>query len=82
MVPLRLGRAKLNGIRKTITPQLETERRKDRTTERRRSPAFFVFLFICVWAGDGCRTTLREAVRDTAYWTVEGYRTLDEAMVC
>ena len=43
---------------------------------------FFVFLFTRVWAGHGCRATHREAVLATTNWTVEGCRSLDEALVC
>ena len=40
-------------------------------------PAFFVLLFTRVWT-----RTNWEAVLVTACWTVEGYHTTDEAMVC
>ena len=45
-------------------------------------PAFFVSLLIFVWAGHSCRATNLGAVLVTALWTVEGYCTPDEAMVC
>ena len=44
--------------------------------------AFFVFLLIFVWARHSCRATNWRAVLATACWTVEGYRTPDEPMVC
>ena len=40
-----------------------------------------MFLFIRVWVGQGCRATDWEAVLVIAEWTVEGYRTLAEAML-
>ena len=53
-----------------LSPQLETGSREDRTTQRGRSPPTFF------------RATNWRAVLAAALWTVEGYRTSDEAMVC
>ena len=43
---------------------------------------FSSFLFILIWARHGCRATIWRAVLATASLIVEGYRSLNEALVC
>ena len=62
--------------------QRETGLRKDRTTQRGRSPCFPRVLVHIHMGKAHLSGHELAAVLATACWTVEGYRTPDEAMVC
>ena len=46
------------------------------------TPAFIVSLLISAWERRSCQATNWRAGLATAFWTVEGYRTVNGVMVC